>query len=689
MSKRNDLMYSALNINIDNDGDIPGGKILKKNVSVSLLVSEKITLVLHWLQTVGVLWVISKGWPWPRDFLNGMVFTLVLNFDASTFLQHFFLPNDNFYLHMVGGGALPVIWFVIFLLTRKFNSVTFSNEISKSCVSKLTRSKICIMVGQLLYLPCCLYLFRVLACNLDGVVPYMNSGTAQLQCWSIGHITAIGVVGALSGSFVLVFPFYLWKIAKGAVTFHKAPMHERFLQTRETEYLMGVNSLYEQNMYFVIASYRRPFAFYPVFQLVEKLCFAAVSVFLAPAIRYSGTLQSVALTTRREEQVGAFFSLLTVAHFAKLFWTMYRLHSTNMQRAVLDWGLWLAALIGILSAGGVETSFLVASTLYKILYLLLGLAMFAAVCIGVFFKQSRRERWPTVPVDVEHLAIRYPECVSAINESKQLIHWSASTAHEFYPRYHLVELIQTIRALMKRHCNSDNSANWQLDCMAAKKYAKQSADEKKQRKVGGVTRSLSSLSADNTQSLLDRIYLIEWTLQDLSEDLASLHHHLKTEAGAQQSGPARTARLERLRGKIEGMRESMVEKKHQFILVRPEARLLVQKLLVLRGLLGQDISAGTRAPWDPNTAASEHVLEAGQRMRQDADVRRKGRKMLQAAAQLGDASDLEEEEEDEHNDVAPLHARRRRSSSTSAGHIKLDVKKAQDSDQEAEDDEDY
>jgi len=56
---------------------------------------------------------------------------------------------------------------------------------------------------------------------------------------------------------LLVFPVFIYRKTKKLVVFYTYGQHERYLQARELEYLMGVNNLYFDNNFHVICSFRR------------------------------------------------------------------------------------------------------------------------------------------------------------------------------------------------------------------------------------------------------------------------------------------------------------------------------------------------------------------------------------------------------------------------------------------------
>jgi hypothetical protein len=139
-----------------------------------------------------------------------------------------------------------------------------------------------------------------------------------VTCWSGSHMGIVIAVCVILLPFIICLPaiiFYLtWKV----VVFHDAVMHERYafyliwwiiscpqlygmdgnryMQSRELEYLMGVNTLYETTNFHVIASNRRAFAHSRAIICIQKLVLVAIMMLMNTYFLDSSVTHSPQLT---------------------------------------------------------------------------------------------------------------------------------------------------------------------------------------------------------------------------------------------------------------------------------------------------------------------------------------------------------------------------------------------------------
>lgn len=106
----------------------------------------------------------------------------------------------------------------------------------------------------------------------------------------------------------------------------------------------------------------------------------------------------------------------------------------------------------------------------------------------------------------------------------------------------------------------------------------------------------------------ERSRALEWTLQDMVEDLALLYNTMSARAakdlaasgGAATVAAASQARLERMSGSLAGFSESLASKQLQCAMMHPAKRALLAKMLAIKALLSagnESFVYGERPPW--------------------------------------------------------------------------------------------
>lgn len=133
-----------------------------------------------------------------------------------------------------------------------------------------------------------------------------------VQCWSTNHVLYLAVVTPLCGIYLLALPYLLFKLSSQVVVFRRESLHEQHLQAREIEYLLGINTLYSEDHYFLVASYRRQFAYWKTIKCFHKFLCVACVVFLST---------TVVGTDYKELQATALFATIVIPTLLKLFFT--------------------------------------------------------------------------------------------------------------------------------------------------------------------------------------------------------------------------------------------------------------------------------------------------------------------------------------------------------------------------------
>lgn len=145
------------------------------------------------------------------------------------------------------------------LLTRYIYADRVAGSITEDThrVSYLSFQKWSLIYAEQLFVPVVLVWFRVWTCGSNNhLVLIYRSWT----CWEAPHIILLIVMTFTSGFFAVSLPLIIWRRMQRIIVFHDPVLHERYLQSRELEYMMGCNNLYEYTFFFYIASFKRKWA---------------------------------------------------------------------------------------------------------------------------------------------------------------------------------------------------------------------------------------------------------------------------------------------------------------------------------------------------------------------------------------------------------------------------------------------
>jgi len=633
------LRYPSLNLNIDEHGDLiqvigrdgkkKAGPLTRQKKVVSLFWTEKVQILLWFIQMHGLIWLLSSKWPWPHEWLSWSRWTLLFILDWGTF----FAGSSADDIDPIGGTpwssfntlvwtailiSLPVLLALVYLCIYRRayrDSIEGGDDRQKHWISRLTLDKSFLIIGEALYIPLSLVFFRAFTCNSDG---YLVEIDPSITCWSGSHIGIVIAVCVILLPFIICLPaiiFYLtWKV----VVFHDAIMHERYMQSRELEYLMGVNTLYETTNFHVIASNRRAFAHSRAIICIQKLLLVAIMMLMNTYFIDSSYKQPQAII---------FLVVHLVPCIARLRYSQYRSASSNFCRSSVEWTLVFNNLLSVLSAGEMRSAFLVATTLSRILLVAncIGLGCFVIFCV---YALVSKEPWPTTEKDLLDVVQTSPQIINVLNNAKQLLQDAETAPAEFFPRKPISDAITEMRALLRetkrrrqatQHADGyDNDIN-AINSNAHSALSSSNEGIRARQRVMGMGMGMGRGAPNGQQrsngvgnggdndvtrnSLADRLaklreerkkeraMVLEWTLQDMTEDLALLHTSHSSQF-ASLAGDQEVKRYERMQDALSGLRETLARKSDDRILMKPEKKQLLQKLLVLRGLLGEQFVYG-------------------------------------------------------------------------------------------------
>ena len=276
-----------------------------------------------WLCAHILLCACVRSW---REYWR---WTLVFILDVHNLVKDAGGPNtaSDTAFHTFCVMLLPVASFVAYeLITR----IVYKDRIAGSTLEDSHRISYCtfqqwsLIYAELLYIPVLLVWLRTWTCgsNHELVLIYRN-----WTCWEAPHIILLIVITALSGFFTFMLPYFIYTRTRRIVVFHDPQLHERYLQSRELEYLIGCNNLYEYTQFYMIASYKRVWSWTRLIQLGQKLL---LCVFLIALNTYNA---GDALLT----QAVLFVIIISTPAFANVFYRSFRCSSSNYLKVIFDW----------------------------------------------------------------------------------------------------------------------------------------------------------------------------------------------------------------------------------------------------------------------------------------------------------------------------------------------------------------
>ena len=231
--------------------------------TVSLFWQEKFKTIIDTFQILGLLWTAYGAWPaswivatqW-TSLLAGDVLSLT-EYYSSTFdslvLPTTWSENKTSYLALY----LPAVCIVLPLLLW----AAWMCSHSSSSIRRVVR------IAEFFYLPICVCLFELATCR-GRVDHWWSTPTAALSCWgwfgttdtwySYLYVYAIPVLSLLVGvTFLISIPVILAHHILMVNVYHSPVVHECYVNSKELEYLLYINTDYEDEQFETTASFKR------------------------------------------------------------------------------------------------------------------------------------------------------------------------------------------------------------------------------------------------------------------------------------------------------------------------------------------------------------------------------------------------------------------------------------------------
>lgn len=412
--------------------------------TVNMYWTEKILLIIDYLQIYGILWNMAQTWPLPYVWLKWTRWTVWTNLDYfSTTSDGAILGRsqtninkwgemEGYLKYVIPFCAVPAVLSLIsfFLLRSTLRTKTFIEMKDKSLF-------LIILILRVAYIPCSLATSRLYYCESDGTL----SADPNESCWRGWHLI-YSCVG-----FFCVFPMFvglpvvLKRYIDNCTIYRDETDHERRLQAWEIAYIFKLDTYWRRSQIWMTSSFRRSGAYTGVYVLWLK----AFCVILFLLFRFSKMTQAT------------LFWLAAVTAFAYVVYIFpFRVQSSNWTACTLVSLLLVNSSFAMFDSYGVQNSVMVSGTqtVWLLSFNSCGTVLLLGVCVwGLFcgppWPSQRSLRlvvssalWPKVVTWVQYIRESYaldmdcylcpPECVDILSleeHIRQLRHcWTESSS---------------------------------------------------------------------------------------------------------------------------------------------------------------------------------------------------------------------------------------------------------------------
>lgn len=359
---------------------------------------------------------------------------------------------------------------------------------------------------------------------------------------------------------------------------------------------MGCNNMYEYTYFYYIGSFNRFWACNRLFQLGQKvlLCLFLISLNTLNAGRDGIVPQAV-----------LFLIIISGPVLLNVFYRTYRCASSNYLKAIFDAILFFTCVMNVIEADpdGFSSSFIDQYTFSDMMLVvnLVGLGCAGLLCLYQSFEERRPKHggrdiyWPARETDLLALHLARPEMLVALNTGKRMLEEGMNTPEEFYPRQKLLDAVNAMRTLLA-----------EAKLRREGKLRRSILDDRSRRPSHRQLTRAEELELISTLKLgEDKARALEWTLQDMVEDLSLLYNtitaRVKAAAGDGTTGLQQELhRFERIQSSFEGFADSLTAKSHERALMHPLKQDFLAKMLVVRGIVmtgNENFNYGERPPW--------------------------------------------------------------------------------------------
>lgn len=300
--------------------------------------TEKAVILCDAMQIYALVWQLSQPWPWPARWLRATRWVNTFNLDFFSFratgaamgatTQPFSLWGEmqQYWVYALLYALLPGMGLVgSHIVTTHWRRSGWSDYL----VFKMQLDNALLQLYQLLYLPIGIAVFRLVNCNTDGVVSV--DPVSMRGCGSPQHVAAVLMITiCLGGSFLIGLPWLLHKRIQRYLTQPCVEKHERFVRSKELEFVLGTSETYLDLHMPLHASFQRHSVHHPVDVCVLKL--AMLSVF-------SQLRSSFPSRTNQGLQGTLFVALISMFAVKRTKRPPFRAVSSSRLALIVDWAL--------------------------------------------------------------------------------------------------------------------------------------------------------------------------------------------------------------------------------------------------------------------------------------------------------------------------------------------------------------
>ncbi|ETM01082.1 hypothetical protein L917_02299 [Phytophthora nicotianae] len=327
---------------------------------VSRLWPEKALVLTDGVQLFALMWQLSQPWPWPARWLEATRWANAFSLDFFSFRatgaamgstsQSFSLWGEmpQYWLYALAWALVP--WTGVLMLQvskRVWNKQGRSDYL----LLGVTWENVLLQILQFLYVPVGLTVLRLVNCNADGKVSVDPMG---MTCGSVGHVMAVLVITCImGGGFLVGLPWTLRRRIRESMVHSSVEKHERFIQGKELEFILGTSDTYLELYMPQFASFHRYSAEMPV-----QMCMIKLLLMLVFSV-----LRSPWPSMVNQGMQGSIFFFVVVGTAVYRTWRFhYRCVSTSHLVILVDWMLVANGVFVLLCANGVRSALTVSTS---------------------------------------------------------------------------------------------------------------------------------------------------------------------------------------------------------------------------------------------------------------------------------------------------------------------------------------
>lgn len=213
--------------------------------------------------------------------------------------------------------------------------------------------------------------------------------------------------------------------------------------------------------------------------------------------------------------------------------------------------------------------------------------------------------WPVRETDLVSLHAAHPEMIACLNAGKRLLEESVDTPEEFFPRQNLLDAVENMRTLLAE-AKARREGRARRSLLDDRAQSRRPTHRQMTREEEAELIAILKLGEEKSRAL-------EWTLQDMVEDLALLYNTITARVklsadigdapvggGGGGSLDRELARFDRIQDAFEGFASNLRDKSKDRALMHPFKRDYLAKMLVMKAMVtvgNENFVYGERPPW--------------------------------------------------------------------------------------------